>query len=88
MIGSIALLPRKFHAYLVPSAWVITQAINCRLKLKTCLQSESELFYRFNKDKQISFTRLDKGEKGTNLAQELVSVSSRSLTYGRTQTRD
>jgi len=33
------------------------------------------------KDKQIIISRLDKGEKGTNLAQELASASSRSLTY-------
>ena len=48
LIGSIVLLPREFHAWLVPSVWVMwnTRAIDRKLKSKTCLRSESEPFYR------------------------------------------
>ena len=38
-----------------------------KLKSKTCLRSESEPFYRLP---EIIISCLDKGEKGTNLAQE------------------
>ena len=50
---------------------VNTRAIDHKLKSKTCLRSESKPFYRL-KISQIIISGLDKGEKGTNLAQEFV----------------
>ena len=44
---SIVLLPREFHAWLLPSMWVITRVIDHKLKPKTCLWNKSELFNRF-----------------------------------------
>ena len=49
--------------------YVKTRAIDHKLESKTCLRSESEPSLSI-KDKQIIISRLDKGEKGTNLAQE------------------